>query len=170
MSFKLKNISVIFQRLINNILKEYLDDFIITYLDDILIYSDNLETHHKHVHKILAKLNEQAMYMKKLKSRFKIKKIQFLKYVIWSDQIKKNFKKTETVQNWFTLQKIKKVQVFLRLTNYYWKFIFNYVRIVKSLTCLICKNEKWYWDKKQKNAFCTLKRSLSETVHLWILN
>jgi len=82
MSFKLKNISVIFQRLINNILKEYLDDFIITYLDDILIYSDNLETHHKHVHKILAKLNEQAMYMKKLKSRFKIKKIQFLKYVI----------------------------------------------------------------------------------------
>ena len=82
MSFELKNILVIFQRLINNILKEYLDDFIITYLDDILIYSDNLETHHKHVHKILAKLNEQAMYMKKLKSRFKIKKIQFLKYVI----------------------------------------------------------------------------------------
>jgi len=82
MSFKLKNASVIFQRLINNILREYLNDFVITYLDDILIYSDNLETHHKHMHKILTKLNEQAMYVKKLKSRFKIKKIQFLKYVI----------------------------------------------------------------------------------------
>jgi len=82
MSFKLKNILVIFQRLINNMLREYLNNFVITYFDNILIYSDNLEMHHKHVHKILAKLNEQVMYMKKLKSRFKIKKIQFLKYVI----------------------------------------------------------------------------------------
>ena len=82
MSFKLKNISVIFQRLINNILREYLNDFVIIYLDNILIYSDNLEMHHKHIHKILAKLNEQTMYVKKLKSRFEIKKIQFLEYVI----------------------------------------------------------------------------------------
>ncbi len=83
MSFKLKNVLVIFQRLINDMLREYLDDFVITYLDNILIYSDNLKTHHEHMYKILAKLNEQAMYVKKLKSRFKIKKIQFLKYVIW---------------------------------------------------------------------------------------
>jgi len=82
MSFKLKNILVTFQRLINNMLREYLDDFVIIYLNNILIYSDNLEMHHKHVHKVLTKLNEQAMYVKKLKSRFEIKKIQFLKYVI----------------------------------------------------------------------------------------
>ena len=82
MSFKLKNILIIFQRLINDMLREYLNNFVITYLNDILIYSDNLKTHYKHVHKVLAKLNEQAMYVKKLKSRFKIKKIQFLKYVI----------------------------------------------------------------------------------------
>jgi len=148
MSFKLKNVLAIFQRLINNILREYLDNFVITYLDDILIYSDNLKTHYKYVYKILAKLNEQAMYVKKLKSRFKIKKIQFLKYVIQFNQIKKNLKKTETVWNWFTLQKIKKVQVFLELTNYYWKFIFNYIRIAESLTCLTCKNKRWHWDKK----------------------
>ncbi len=109
MSFKLKNVLIIFQKLINNILREYLNDFVITYLDDILIYSDNLKMHCKHIHKVLTKLNEWAMYMKKLKSRFKIKKIQFLKYVIWFNQIKKNLKKTKTVQNWFTLQKIKKV-------------------------------------------------------------
>jgi len=99
MSFELKNISVTFQRLINNILRKYLNDFVITYLDDILIYSDNLKMHHKHVHKVLAKLNEQAMYVKKLKSRFKIKKIQFLEYVIQFKQIKKNSKKTEAVRN-----------------------------------------------------------------------
>jgi len=49
MLFELKNVSVTFQRLINNILKEYLDDFMITYFDDILIYSNNLEIHCEHV-------------------------------------------------------------------------------------------------------------------------
>ncbi len=170
MSFKLKNALVIFQRLINDILREYLDDFVIIYLDDILIYSDNLEMHYKYVYKILAKLNEWVMYVKKLKSRFKIKKIQFLEYIIWSSQIKKDLKKTETVQNWSTLWKIKKVQVFLELTNYYWKFIFNYARIAESLMCLTCKNERWHWDKKQKNVFYALKKSLNEITHLWILN
>jgi len=99
MSFKLKNALATFQRLINNTLREYLNDFVITYLNDILIYSDNLEMHHKHMHKVLAKLNEQAMYVKKSKSRFEIKKIQFLRYVIQSKQIKKNLKKTEAVRN-----------------------------------------------------------------------
>jgi len=82
MSFELKNASIIFQRLINDTLREYLNDFVITYLNDILIYSNNLKMHCEHMHKILAKLNEQAMYVKKLKSRFEIKKIQFLEYVI----------------------------------------------------------------------------------------
>ena len=151
-------------------MREYLNDFVIIYLNNILIYSDNLEMHCKHMHKILAKLNEWAMYMKKSKSRFKIKKIQFLKYVIWFNQIKKNLKKTKAVWDWSTLWKIKKVQVFLKLMNYYWKFIFNYARIAKSLMCLTCKDERWHWNKKQKNVFCALKKSFSETVHLQIFN
>jgi len=82
MPFELKNTPVIFQRLINNMLREYLDDFVITYLNDILIYSDDLEMHCSHVHKVLRKLNERALYVKKSKSRFKTKKIKFLDYVI----------------------------------------------------------------------------------------
>ncbi len=58
MLFKLKNVLVIFQRLINNMLREYFNDFVIIYLNNILIYSDDLEMHCKHVHKVLAKLNE----------------------------------------------------------------------------------------------------------------
>jgi hypothetical protein len=49
-------------------LREYLDDFAITYLDDILIYSDDLEMHCSHVHKVLRKLNERALYVKKSKA------------------------------------------------------------------------------------------------------
>ena len=63
-------------------LKEYLNNFVIIYFNNVLIYLDDLKMHYKHVYKILVKLNKQAMYVKKSKNRFKIKKIQFLKYII----------------------------------------------------------------------------------------
>jgi len=99
MPFGLKNAPATFQRLINDTLREYLDDFAITYLNDILIYSDDLEMHHSHVHKVLEKLNERALYVKESKSRFKTKKIKFLDYVIQFKQIEKNSKKTDAVRN-----------------------------------------------------------------------
>ncbi len=99
MSFELKNTLTTFQRLINDTLREYLDDFTITYLNDILIYSDDLEMHCSHVHKVLEKLNKRALYVKKSKSKFKAKKIKFLNYIIQSEQIKKNSKKMNAVRN-----------------------------------------------------------------------
>ncbi len=170
MLFELKNAPATFQRLINNMLREYLDDFVITYLNDILIYSDDLEMHRSHVHKVLEKLNKRALYVKKSKSRFKTKEIKFLDYVIQSEQIKKNPKKTDAVRNWPLLKWVKEVQAFLRLTNYYQKFIPSYAKIAEPLTQLMHKNERWYWDKEQKDAFHALKKSLSRTAHLRILN
>jgi len=100
MLFELKNALVTFQRLINDMLREYLDDFAITYLDDILIYSDDLEMHCSHVHKVLKKLSERVLYVKKSKSKFEVKEIEFLNYIIQSEQIKKNSKKMNAVRNW----------------------------------------------------------------------
>jgi len=100
MLFELKNALATFQRLINDTLREYLDDFAITYLDDILIYLNDLKMHHSHVHKVLRKLSERILYVKKSKSKFEAKKIKFLNYVIQSEQIKKNSKKTNAVRNW----------------------------------------------------------------------
>ncbi len=100
MLFELKNVLIIFQRLINDTLREYLDDFAITYLNDILIYSDDLEMHCSHVHKVLKKLNKRTLYVKKSKSKFKAKEIEFLDYIIQSGQIEKNSKKTNAVRNW----------------------------------------------------------------------
>jgi len=100
MLFELKNTPATFQRLINNTLREYLNDFAITYLDDILIYSDDLEIHRSHVHKVLKKLNKRTLYVKKSKSKFEAREIKFLNYIIQSEQIKKDSKKTNTVRNW----------------------------------------------------------------------
>ena len=104
MLFELKNTLATFQRLINDMLREYLNDFVITYLDDILIYSDDLKTHRSHVHKVLKKLNKRMLYVKKSKSRFKTKEIEFLNYIIQSEQIEKDSKKTNTVRNWSSLK------------------------------------------------------------------
>ncbi len=170
MLFELKNAPVTFQRLINDTLREYLNDFVITYLDNILIYSDDLEMHCSHVHKVLEKLNERALYVKKSKSRFETKEIKFLDYVIWFEQIEKNLKKTDTVRNWPLSKWVKKVQAFLKLTNYYQKFVPNYAKIAEPLMQLMHKNKRWHWDKEQKNVFHTLKKSLNGTAHLRILN
>ncbi len=142
MLFGLKNAPATFQRLINDTLREYLDDFTITYLDDILIYSDDLEMHRSHVHKVLKKLNERALYVKKSKSRFETKEIKFLDYVIQSGQIEKNPEKTDAVRNWPSPKRVKEVQAFLRLTNYYRKFVPNYAKIAEPLTQLTRKNKR----------------------------
>ena len=94
MPFELKNAPTTFQQLINNTVREYLNKFVITYLNDILIYSDTLKKHWQHVLKVLEKLSEKTLYIKKEKSRFEVQKVKFLKYVIWSEQIKKDLKKT----------------------------------------------------------------------------
>ena len=82
MSSELKNVPATFQQLINNMVREYLDKFVITYLDNILIYSDTLEEHQQHVPKVLEKLSEKALYIKKKKSRFEVQEVEFLEYVI----------------------------------------------------------------------------------------
>jgi len=167
--FELKNASAIFQRLINNMIWEYLNDFMITYLNDILIYFNTLEKHWEHVQKMLKKLKEQQLYVKKLKSRFETQKVDFLKYVIQSDQIEKNSKKTKVIQDWSQPKKIKKVQTFLRLMNYYWKFILNYSQIAKPLTQLTQKNKSYHWEEEQNKAFLKLKTALMNIMHLRIL-
>ncbi len=106
--------------------------------------------------------------MKQSKSKFKTQKVKFLDYVIWSEQIEKNSEKTVTVWNWSTSMRLKKVQIFLELVNYYWKFISNYSQIAESLTQLTQKTERWHWNQKQEEAFNTVKKSLSETAHLVI--
>ena len=87
---ELKNALIIFQWLINNTVQEYLNVFVITYLNDILIYSDTLKKHWKHVQKMLKKLNEQILYVNKKKSWFETQKVCFLRYVIQSNEITQN--------------------------------------------------------------------------------
>jgi hypothetical protein len=93
MPFNLINALASFQALINDILREYLDIFVVAYLDDILIYLINEKDHIKQVDLILKTLEKTGIRINEFKYTFHAKKVEFLDYVMDSDKIKMDLKK-----------------------------------------------------------------------------
>ncbi|XP_077155275.1 uncharacterized protein LOC143817669 [Ranitomeya variabilis] len=82
MPFGLCNAPATFQHLTNDIFKDLLDQFVVIYLDDILIFSDSLQEHEEHVKTVLRCLKENHLYIKPEKCEFHRSEIQFLGYII----------------------------------------------------------------------------------------
>ena len=97
MLFELINAFATFQKMINDILREYLDVFVITYLNNILIYSKTLKKHVKHIQKILTCLIKKNLQLKSKKCEFHKKKIDFLKFIVEKHNIKIDFTKLKAV-------------------------------------------------------------------------
>src|SRR5947207_11821227 len=115
MSFELINALVIFQELINHVLYNHLNKFVITYLDDILIYSENEKDHEKHVKKILKKLQEKNLYLKSEKCEFHKQQVKYLEHIITMKKLKMNLKKIKTVIEFLTSKCVKDIQAFQKL-------------------------------------------------------
>ena len=98
MSFEFCNVLEIFQFFINEIFREYFDDFCIVYLNDIFIYNNNFEKHQKHVHKILDKLKKEHIYLNIKKCQFNVIKIKYLELIIIIENIKMNLEKIKIIQ------------------------------------------------------------------------
>ena len=98
MSFELINALTIFQKIINEMLSEYLNVFVTVYLNDIFIYSDTEKEHEVHVKKVLQKLKKAKLRVKLKKLRFHTQEVKFLKYIVRHEQIEMNEKKTKTVK------------------------------------------------------------------------
>src|SRR5689334_7214663 len=98
MPFRLTNAPASFQALINDTLKEYLDEYIVAYLDDILIFSKIYKEHIKYIKKVLKKLEEKELYIKLKKYEFHKHKIRFLGYIISQDRIGPDPKKIRAIE------------------------------------------------------------------------
>src|SRR6266480_5830206 len=97
MLFDVKNESEIFQHYINNLLRKFLDVFVITYIDDILIYSFMLSEHQKHVHMILKHLKKADLQCNIKKCKFYITEVIYLDLIISHDNIKMNLVKMKVI-------------------------------------------------------------------------
>src|SRR6266480_4158191 len=97
MLFELTNVSAIFQRLINHVLYNHLNEFIIAYLDNILIYSENEKDHKKHVKKVLKRFQEKKLYLKSEKCEFHKQQVEYLEYIIMTEKLEMNSEKIKAV-------------------------------------------------------------------------
>jgi hypothetical protein len=82
MLFGLTHNPASFQQWLNEVLSDYLDVFCITYLNDIIIYSDDLEQYHQHVRRILERVEEVGLMLKALKYEFHTERIEYFRYII----------------------------------------------------------------------------------------
>jgi hypothetical protein len=147
MFFELINESSIFQNFMNDILMNYFDEFVIIYLNDIIVYSNSKKKHIQYVRKILQRLREANIQIDVNKCEFHIIKTKFLKMIIDRDDIKMNFEKIKIIIEWRKLTHLKKVQTFLNFVNFYKQFIKNFFKIVKSFVKFIRKDHLFSWSK-----------------------
>ena len=121
MQFKFTNTPVIFQRRINYILKEHLDDFIIIYLNNIIIYLNSKKEYKEYIKQVLSKLYKENMLVIIKKCKFHTKKTNFVKFIIKLKQISIDLKKIKTIINWQDLESVINLKLFLGFYNYYKK-------------------------------------------------
>jgi hypothetical protein len=98
MSFELANASTTFQSYINFALREFLDVFVVVYLDDILIYSQNEEEHTNHVRLVLKRLRKYKLFAKLSKCDFDLEEIDYLKFIVEINDIRMNLAKIAIVK------------------------------------------------------------------------
>ncbi len=119
MPFGLANSPSVFQAFINDVFRDMLSQFVIVYIDDILIYSDSLYTHVKHIRAVLKRLIQHQLYAKIQKCEFHQTQISFLGYVINSEVVTMDDSKVQAVLNWPKPTTVKELQRFLWFANFY---------------------------------------------------
>ncbi|WVZ76494.1 hypothetical protein U9M48_024469 [Paspalum notatum var. saurae] len=161
MSFGLTNAPAYFMQLMNSIFMDYLDKFVVVFIDDILIYSKTEVEHEEHLRLVLQRLREHKLYAKFSKCEFWIDELRFLGHVVLKGGIVVHPSKVSTVTNWKVPEIPKEVRGFLGLAGYYRRFIENFSKIAKPMTSLLEKDAEFRWTNAQQAAFDELKKRLT---------
>jgi hypothetical protein len=171
MYFGFCNAPSTFQHMMNEVLKdEIATGHVVVYIDDILVFTDNLTLHRQLVARVLEKLRSNNLFIKPEKCRFEQSEVEFLGLIVGKDSIRMNPSKVEGVSQWPTPTKVKHVQAFLGLANFYRRFIQNFAKITRPLTLLTCKDAPWEWTEECQTAFDTLKNAFTTAPILQIPN
>ena len=145
--FGLTNAPAAFQRFVNLVFTDMLDVCVVVYLDDILIYSDNMEDHIKHVREVLRRLRHHKLFAKPEKCEFHSDSVEYLRYFLSPDGLTMSQDKVTAICDWPEPRKVKDIQSFLGFANFYHCFIFNYSDIVVPLTRLTQKDAPWNFSE-----------------------
>jgi transposase InsO family protein/predicted aspartyl protease len=158
----LTNAPATYQRYMNDILLEYIDDFCTVYLDDILVYSEDPLEHTAHVKKVLDRLRAAGLQADINKSEFRVTRTKYLGFIVSTEGIEVDPDKVAVVRDWKPPSTVKGVQGFLGFCNFYRRFIKEYGRIAKALNALTRKGTVFKWTEQCQEAFDLLKRAVLE--------
>ncbi|GJP75082.1 hypothetical protein CLOP_g5577 [Closterium sp. NIES-67] len=161
MPFGLTNAPATFQAEMNHILRPLLDECVVVYLDDILIYSRDMKQHIEHLRRVFEILQREQFYVKLSKSDFALEKVQFLGHMVSAQGVHVDPKKIEDVRTWKTPENVKELQQFLGFANYYNRFVPQYAKLAAPLTNLLTKNTPYKWESKHQEAVEQLKQALT---------
>ncbi|KAL4014061.1 hypothetical protein IC575_026251 [Cucumis melo] len=142
MSFGLTNAPAVFMDLMNRVFREFLDTFVIVFIDDILIYSKTEAEHEEHLRMVLQTLRDNKLYAKFSKCEFWLKQVSFLGHVVSKDGVSVDPAKIEAVTGWTRPSTVSEVRSFLGLAGYYRRFVIYSDASKKGLGCVLMQQGK----------------------------
>jgi len=148
--FGLVNAPATFKKMMNKILREFLDHRVVVCLDDTLIYSESMEDNIKYLQQVLVqlKLHDLAVLFKK--SLFHQEKVEFLGYIVNTSGVTMSNRNVKGVQNWAHPRSVREVEMFIRLARFYPQFIKDLSKVCKPITRTRKRNPKmFHWGREQ---------------------
>ena len=169
MPFRVTNAPAIFMDYMNRIFRPYLDQFVVVFIDDILIYFESREEHTEHLRVVLGILREHQLYGKLSKYEFWLEEVQFLSHVISAQGIAVDSAKIDTVVKWERPQTVTEVRSFLVLAGYYRRFVEGFFKMVSPLTQLTRKDKLFSWTDECEACFEDMNMRFDYMVCLPVL-
>ena len=134
--------------MMDDLFHDMLDKGVVIYLDDILIYVENIAEYQRLVKEVLKRLDKAGLSINAKKSQWYSSKVEFLRYIISEDGITMSIEKVQAVKDWPTLKTVKNIQEFLGFPNFYRRFIENFVKVAQPLKELTKGKTPWVWDPR----------------------
>ncbi|GJZ32382.1 putative reverse transcriptase domain-containing protein, partial [Tanacetum coccineum] len=148
MSFGLTNAPALFMDLMNCVFHEYLDRFVIVFIDDILVYLKTREEHEDNLRIVLEILQQKKLYAKFSKCDFWLGQVALLGHIVSADVITMDLAKVKAITKWLSHTTMIEVRSFLGLGGYFRKFVEGFSLLGLPLTKLMRKGEKFVWNKE----------------------
>ena len=162
MPFGLTNAPTAFMDLMNSVFQPYVDQFVVVFIDDILVYSKDRENQNTHLRVVLETLRKEQLYVKLSKCEFWLNEVSFLGHIVSKEGIRVDPRKIEVIIEWKPPRNVTEVRSFLGLAGYYRRFVKGFSKITALMTRLLQKNLKFEWSEECLKSFDKLKAFLTE--------